>query len=335
MFKIVNTHFRKWIIPHDGNDYIPHFFRPRIMVYVALLTLLITVLSFSYSLILPRTDYLAAVLPSVLVDLVNDDREIYALGPLNRNPLLEVAAKEKAEDMARYGYFAHISPVGISPWYWISKSGYRFIYAGENLAINFSESRDVNKAWMDSPAHRANILNGNFTEIGIATAEGVYEGRQTIFAVQMFGRPVDNVSISVSPEQTAQPSSVKVTPKKFTIPKVPKIEPIKETETFIIVKNTETQTIPSSKVVIPQGAVVGTTQYATLSNKLLTNPRVLVRIVYGVLLVLVLLIISISLSVELKKHHGKHLVSGLILILFIFVLSFIYEHVATSTLLIV
>ena len=48
--------------------------------------------------------------------------------------------------------------------------------AGENLAVNFSDSQDVTNAWMNSPEHRANILNGDFTQIGIATAQGTYKG---------------------------------------------------------------------------------------------------------------------------------------------------------------
>src|SRR3989344_546950 len=121
-----------------------------------------------------------------LIELANDDRAGINLAPLKINPVLVLAAELKAQDMALKNYFAHTSPEGLSPWYWFDKAGYNFAYAGENLAIDFSESANVNAAWMNSPGHRANILNKNFTEIGIATAKGYYQGRETIFVVQLF-----------------------------------------------------------------------------------------------------------------------------------------------------
>ena len=71
----------------------------------------------------------------------------------------------------------------------MEKADYDFVYAGENLAINFEDSSEVSSAWMNSPKHKENILNGNFTEIGIATEKGFYNGKETIFVVQMFGSP--------------------------------------------------------------------------------------------------------------------------------------------------
>ena len=67
------------------------------------------------------------------------------------------ADPEDPTDMAEKSYFAHTSPEGLTPWYWITLAGYRFSLAGENLAIDFTESEDVENAWMNSPAHRASI----------------------------------------------------------------------------------------------------------------------------------------------------------------------------------
>ena len=55
--------------------------------------------------------------------------------------------------------------------------------------MNFSDSQDVTNAWMNSPEHRANILSGDFTQIGIATAAGIYEGHETTYVVEEFGAP--------------------------------------------------------------------------------------------------------------------------------------------------
>jgi hypothetical protein len=104
--------------------------------------------------------------------------------------LLNQAAQEKADDMAQNGYFAHTSPDGKTPWYWLDQVGYNYSYAGENLAVNFTDSQDVTAAWMNSPEHRANILKANYTEVGTGVAEGMYDGNETIFVAQDFGTPV-------------------------------------------------------------------------------------------------------------------------------------------------
>jgi uncharacterized protein YkwD len=139
--------------------------------------------------LMSRVPTVAAVISSVLVELTNVDRTSQGLGTLTVSPVLTEVAQAKANDMAQKGYFAHTSPEGLTPWHWFKEKGYRFAYAGENLAVDFSESADVQRAWMNSPTHRANVVGTQFTEIGIATANGIYNGRPTTFVVQVFGTP--------------------------------------------------------------------------------------------------------------------------------------------------
>src|SRR5665213_688323 len=113
-----------------------------------------------------KSAQLAAVISATLVDLTNQDRETNQLNGLTISPLLVEAAQAKANDMAANGYFAHISPSGLNSWYWFKQAGYDFSYAGENLAVDFTDSGDVNQAWLNSPEHRANILDSHFTQIG-------------------------------------------------------------------------------------------------------------------------------------------------------------------------
>jgi hypothetical protein len=147
--------------------------------------------SIAHTKLLGTSKILALIYPGVLTDLTNSERQAVGLSTLKINPYLQEAARRKANDMAIKGYFAHTSPSGITPWHWFGEAGYRYQYAGENLAVNFTDSKDVESAWMRSPSHRANILNKNYTEIGIATSKGTFGGRETTFVVQMFGRPVD------------------------------------------------------------------------------------------------------------------------------------------------
>ena len=142
----------------------------------------------------PGRQFLSAVLPSLVVVDTNQDRQISAISPLRENPLLTEAAQLKADDMAKRGYFSHAGPDGEAPWSWLDKVGYNYVYAGENLAINFYDSNDVNQAWMNSPEHRENILDKKFTDIGIGTAEGLFDGRATIFVVQFFGSTEESLT---------------------------------------------------------------------------------------------------------------------------------------------
>ena len=132
---------------------------------------------------------LATVLPAVVSLLTNDARSKENIAKLTINEKLSLAAQAKAEDMALKGYFAHNSLDGKTPWYWIDQAGYKYEYAGENLAVNFEESEEVVKAWLKSPGHRFNLLGRNYTEIGVGTASGLYKGKQATFVVQMFASP--------------------------------------------------------------------------------------------------------------------------------------------------
>ena len=134
-------------------------------------------------------DYMSAVLSSVLVDQTNEVRENKNLIKLKTDIKLQEAAQLKANDMAEKGYFSHVTPDGKDPWYWLNSVDYSYIRAGENLAVNFVDSSQVTRAWMDSQSHRANILNGNYTHIGIATSQGKYKGEDAVFVVQFFATP--------------------------------------------------------------------------------------------------------------------------------------------------
>ncbi len=182
--------------------------------------LLEALLLFQIFVVFTKTNFLASVLPNVLVDLTNADRQEQSLGALKVNPLLEQAAKEKAQDMASKGYFSHTAPDGKTPWYWLDQVGYNYTSAGENLAVNFFDSTDIDSAWMNSTSHRANILNNKFTEIGIATANGTYQGKDTIFVVQFFGKPA--IAAIPVPATTAAPATTApITAKPAPVPSKP------------------------------------------------------------------------------------------------------------------
>ena len=142
----------------------------------------------------PGKRFMAAVLPALVIDYTNADRTNNQKQPLKINPLLAQAAQLKADDMAKRSYFSHEGPSGEAPWSWLDKVGYKYVYAGENLALDFFESSEVNQAWMNSPKHRENILDKKFTDIGIGLAHGQFEGRDSVFIVQFFGSTEESLA---------------------------------------------------------------------------------------------------------------------------------------------
>lgn len=144
--------------------------------------------------------YSSAITSLNVINLTNQSRMAFNLSHLSESVLLVQAAQAKANDMADKGYFSHQSPDGRTPWDFIQSTGYNYLTAGENLAVNFSEAESIEDAWMNSPGHKANILNKNFEEIGIGIAQGQFQGHTATFVVQMFGVPVEQkISINQGP----------------------------------------------------------------------------------------------------------------------------------------
>lgn len=164
----------------------------KIIVLLAII-LLIEITIIAKETVSNKGSFLGSVISGMLVKYTNNEREAIGINKLKNSELLQKAAELKAEDMVKNGYFEHYSPDGKSPWYWLDQAGYKYEKAGENLAVNFSDSKDVVDAWMNSPSHKKNILKDSYEEIGIATKEGKFKGNDAVFVVQFFGTPVTNL----------------------------------------------------------------------------------------------------------------------------------------------
>jgi hypothetical protein len=150
----------------------------------------------------------SAITTSTVISLANQARVEGGLAALTPNSLLTSAAQAKANDMLAKQYFAHNTPSGDTPWTFIKATGYSYLTAGENLAIDFTEAESVQTAWMNSPGHRANIMNKAFQEIGIGISKGTFNGHETTIVVQMFGTPIaQKVSMPATPTPVAQPAT--------------------------------------------------------------------------------------------------------------------------------
>ena len=106
-----------------------------------------------------------------VVRLVNEIRAQNGLGALKANAELSRVARIKSQDMHDKGYFSHTSPTYGSPFDMMTSFGIRYRTAGENIAMGYRTPQSVVDGWMNSPGHRANILNASFTEIGVGYVE--------------------------------------------------------------------------------------------------------------------------------------------------------------------
>ncbi|GJM81183.1 hypothetical protein HMSSN139_36790 [Paenibacillus sp. HMSSN-139] len=109
---------------------------------------------------------------SKVVALVNKERKNAGLKPLMVHTNLGKMAKTKAIDMFKTGYFSHTSPKYGSPFDMMDASNITYLYAGENIGKGQRSAEEVVKDWMDSPGHKANILNPKYKLIGV----GYYNG---------------------------------------------------------------------------------------------------------------------------------------------------------------
>jgi uncharacterized protein YkwD len=213
-----------WFLPSKSNKFHPIALRPVGLAILLAVTILIQPL---YNITSAKQAQVLGYATSVSVadihHLSNQERINNGLPPLNLHSQLSSAAYAKANDMFAKNYWAHISPDGTTPWYFISSAGYSYAGAGENLAKDFSLSSGVVAGWMGSPAHRANILSTTYQDVGYAVVNGTLQGSETTLVVAMYGQPpaptpaqapapTASVSQPTSTPPPSQPAPIQTTP---------------------------------------------------------------------------------------------------------------------------
>lgn len=127
---------------------------------------------------------------TILMD-TNTQRASEREAPLKLNSKLAAAAQAKASDMSARDYWSHDTPDGQTPWSFIARSGYNYQKAGENLAYGFASAGSTVTGWMNSPEHRANILNKDYADVGFGIANVPNyrgQGPETLI-VAMYAQP--------------------------------------------------------------------------------------------------------------------------------------------------
>lgn len=206
---------KNFFLPTEENAQIPKSLSKKSLLFYSIVLVVVKILAVSYFLFVPTTPITAhQISSSSLVSSINAARSAQGMNTLAPNAQLVEAANNRAIDMINRDYFSHDGC-----WAAFAAVGYQYQYAGENLAIDFATTQEVHNALMASPSHRANILNGNFTEIGVAAYEGEFEGRTTVIVVELFGTPQaqpavesETVSEPASPPAEDQPTTTDTTP---------------------------------------------------------------------------------------------------------------------------
>ena len=211
-------YLRHLFIPHESNNQKAKLLHSSSLGMLAIfligfqLVLSITPIKFPKVL-----GYAANISPSEVIRLTNVQREANGLSDVTENSTLDSAAIAKGNDMLAKGYWAHFAPDGTSPWSFFLTFGYRYKYAGENLARDFQDAPGAVAAWMNSPSHKENILNPNYREIGIGVVEGSLAGVDTTIVVQFFGTQL-NAAPVVSVVQAQGVATILPSPKPAAIP---------------------------------------------------------------------------------------------------------------------
>ncbi len=230
-----------------------------------------------------------------LFTFTNLRRQEQGIQPLKISDTLSQVAAAKAQDMFAKNYWAHNAPDGTTPWYFFKKSGYDYVYAGENLARGFTNAQSIVQAWMASQSHRDNLLSRNYTEVGFAVQQGILNGENTILVVQEFG------SRNVSPNIQKKVPEVPQT--KAAAAAIPTIVPVS------------------------QIAQVATQQVAQAQIKPLINTRTLswnmstiVLSIFIFVLLLDMIIIERKKIVRLVGHNIDHMffLGGILLFVLLF-----------------
>lgn len=184
---------------------------------------------------------------TTLLSATNGQRAANGVANLSINSKLNSAAQSKANDMTSRDYWSHNTPEGNAPWTFMDSAGYDYQKAGENLAYGFASSTDTITGWMNSPGHKANMLDSGFTEVGFGFANSSNfnnSGPETV-VVAMYGKP--QVESAQTPAPAPTPAPTTPTPTTTT----PASKPAPATTTTTATPNTptpaETTTQPTAE----------------------------------------------------------------------------------------
>lgn len=208
---------KNFFIPHAGNDYNPTSLHPKRLLFhaasVLVVKLMLFLLVFFYPMTAWMTPDVSAEEGRKIIALTNTLRKSLSLDILTENQKLDQAANKKVEDMLINQYFAHLSPQNHDLEYFLRLASYKnYISVGENLAMGYDNAAEAMTAWKNSPTHYSNLIDPNFSEIGVALAGGTYKEQDTVFIAQYFGLPQISATPVVAKVEIQKPADINYKP---------------------------------------------------------------------------------------------------------------------------
>ncbi len=198
--------FLHFVTPRHTNNHKAKALHFSAMSTYVVILLVVQILISTVARIDPKVlGYASNINVSDLLKYTNEKRVAAGLSTLVLDDQLSAAARDKAADMFANNYWAHNSPAGRDPWSFIVGANYHYLFAGENLARDFGDSRGVVEAWMNSPSHRENLGNEHYRDIGFAVVNGKLNGKETTLVVQMFGTKPGSAPTVAAPKTAALP----------------------------------------------------------------------------------------------------------------------------------
>lgn len=289
-------------LPSETNNYKSRFLQSNMLLYCVVLLLVLKMITTFISINIPQNIFFADITKMTLENLANQTRQSLGLQPLAENQKLDQAAEAKAENMVTDNYFAHTSPTGVTPWFWFIQAGYNYKYAGENLAVGFFDSAEVYNAWLNSPSHKANIVNPNYKEVGTAVLGG-FGSNNTIVVVQDFGSQLPAKTSTTPVVKNNNPNPAVTQPKENPVVKTNEPSPVASTNTNTNINtNTNTNERVLSQATEPQVALktakTGSSNIYSeiMSSVLYSNDELLQNVIYGVSLVVIGLLLVLIFS---------------------------------------
>ena len=308
MKKLLNS----LLIPNKSNNFLPKIAGFKALILYCFLSVLI--FSFICPGFLQIERFLACLTQDLIMKEINPVREEQGFLGLQASEKLNKAAQMKAEDMIENDYFEHISPDGKYPWEWLKQVDYNYAAAAENLAMNASEPKSLVRAWLNSPSHAKNILNGYFTEIGIGIARGEMQGKNTTVVVMFLGRQVpEDIHAAASAiddldDNVKKPESLVST---AAMEEIPPQEPVlvQVVEDEVLYKE---NIIKKSNIAEKQTFPNGTDIKIFLLSKLPLQARFILTVFFNILVLWILATFLITREKFLIRAFNSLVITGLL-----------------------
>lgn len=289
-----------FLIPRESNNHKAKILHSSSLFIITIgLVLFQQLLSFAYKSRPDVLGYASQISPQEVVKLTNQKRSESGLSALTLNQTLSNAAYTKGRDMIDRDYWAHVSPDGTQPWKFFKDFGYKYRYAGENLARDFSSASAAVDAWMNSPTHKENILNPKYKEIGIGVVEGDLAGSDTTIIVQFFGTTYTD--IVKEPLAEAKSVEQQVTPAPIALRTIE--EPKPEVKAEVVTQNEDQKVLISPFTTTKNASfvVIGLLIIIFLIDAFLVSRRKITRIAGRTFAHVIFLALILSIVVLLKS----------------------------------